>query len=268
MTGAASARRLVFTGMTTLDLVHRTEVLPELGTKRSADVSYFDVGGPAANSAITASQLGAEVTLQSVLGRGPLPDFARQLLIEHNVDIWDFAPADAQPPVASIWIDGAGERTILSTDNSSVPVEVLTTQLFPDGTAAVLIDGHYSALARAVAAAAAAARVPIVLDCGRWRRVYLDLLPVATAIIMCDTFRPPDFAALPTEEAVIAIQQRWQPELCVATRGSANIIALNGEGLHSIPVPVAARDVVPSLQLAAESASESCTHLGVRDAVE
>lgn len=291
MIESGSPRRLVFAGMTTLDLVHRAEVLPELGAKRSADASYFDVGGPAANAAITASQHGAAVTLQTVLGRGPLPDFARQVLNEYHLEVRDHAPVGAQPPVASIWIDGAGERTILSTDNSAVRVEVLARQVLPRGTVAVLIDGHYPALAQAVAAAAAVARVPIILDCGRWRRVYSDLLPVATDIIMCDTFRPPEFAALPTEEAVIAIQQRWQPELCVATRGAADIIMVNGEGLNSISVPevavvdtmgagdvfhgaymyhryVAARDVLGSLRLAAETASESCTHLGVRGAFE
>ena len=291
MTGPALSRRLVFGGMTTLDLVHLVDVLPELGAKRSADTSSFDVGGPAANAAITAAELGGEVTLRSVLGRGPLPDFARRVLADHNIEARDHAPAGAQLPVASIWIDGAGERTILATDNATVQVEVLTTEVLPEGTAAVLIDGHYPALSRAVAAAAAAARVPIVLDCGRWRPVYADLLPMATDIIMCETFRPPEFAALPTEEAVIAIQQKWQPELCAATRGATDIVLVNETGHHAIPVPevavvdtmgagdvfhgayiyqryVGGRDVISSLQLAAESASESCTRLGVRDSVD
>lgn len=289
--GKSPRGRLVFAGMTTLDLVHKVDRLPQLGDKKAADASYFDVGGPAANAAITASILGGTAALASVLGAGPLPDHARGVLAGHLVKIDDRAGAGAQPPVASIWVDGSGERTILSTDNAKVEVDLGAKRLVPDDTAAVLIDGHYPAIARAVAAEAGAGGIPIVLDCGRWRAVYADLLPLATDIIMCATFRPPGMGAPTAEETVAAIYDRWRPQLCAVTRGADDVIAITDQGSTAIPVPqvraidtMGAGDVlhggymyerycagsatVAALREAVALASRSCEYPGARRGVE
>jgi len=188
--------------------------------------------------------------------------------------------------VASIWV-AAGERTILATNNSNVVLDVGAGSSLPQNAAAVLIDGHYAELAVAVAVAAHQLGIPIVLDCGRWRPVYAELLPLATDIIMCETFRPPDLADLTAEEALAAISERWQPELCAVTRGADDVAAIDGAGRHTIAVPsvdvvdtMGAGDVfhgayvyyrygegmaaLDALAAAAQQASQSCAQLGVR----
>ena len=54
-----------FVGMTTIDMVQVADVLPEPDRKGWAHHAYLDVGGPAANAAITASILGSPVSLHS-----------------------------------------------------------------------------------------------------------------------------------------------------------------------------------------------------------
>jgi sugar/nucleoside kinase (ribokinase family) len=282
----ADTKTLVFCGLTTLDVAQLAGRLPLPGEKGTSTAAYMDVGGPAANAAIAAAGLGSGVLLQTVVGSGDLADYCRRVLARHQVRLSDHAP-DADVPLASIWIDaGSGGRTILATNNAHLRIEAVGP-LLPDSTAAVLIDGHYPELAVAVAGTAWAADIPIVLDCGRWRPVYAELLPVAAGIIMCETFRPPGLEELTAEQAATAIYDRWGPDLCAVTRGPDDVLAIDQDGLHTVPVPpvqavdtTGAGDVlhgaymhyrhaaglgrIAALQAAAEIASESCTHLGVR----
>jgi sugar/nucleoside kinase (ribokinase family) len=178
----------------------------------------------------------------------------------------------------------------LAANNQSARLGPFSASLLPAGTTAVLLDGNYADLALAVANRAHAAGIPIVLDCGRWRPVYADLLPLATDIITCATFRPPELADAEPEEAVAAIYERWRPELCATTRGQESILVASDGGLAEVAVervePVdtlGAGDVLhgaylyhrytsglsrlDALARSAALATESCRHPGARRAV-
>lgn len=284
-------KRLIFTGLLTLDIAQMTESLPEPGRKGTADIAYMDVGGPAANAAITAAQLGAAaaaVTLHTVVGRGDLADYARRVLARYSVEACDHAPG-AAVPLASIWIGSGGERTILATNNAHLVLQP-EGKMLPADTVAVLLDGHYPDLARAVAGEAVEAGIPLVLDCGRWRPIFDELLPVASDVIMCEDFRPPGLDAASDEERVVAIAAAGGSALCAMTRGPRDILFTSGDAeVRSMSVPlievvdttgagdvlhgaymwcryVERRDAGNALAAAAAAASASCSHLGVRAA--
>jgi sugar/nucleoside kinase (ribokinase family) len=276
-------------GLTTFDLAYFAEEPPVRGQKATARMSYTDVGGPVANAAVTAVMLGAEAEVHSVFGTGL---FARRV-----VDLlygYGATPVDHDPrvdlPVASVWIDGTGERTIVSTDNKRSEVEGRPDLIDLEGAAAVLLDGHYPQLQRVLAEAAVTAGVPIVLDCGRWRPLFSELLPVATDVIATSTFRPPDCADLNAEETAVELSRRFEVELCALTRGAENIVVCEDGAVTEIPVPrvdvvdtTGAGDVLhgsylyyryvegqtagKALRLAAEVASESCRYPGARTGV-
>lgn len=230
------AQQLLFAGITTVDLVQVADKLPRAGEKAATVSSYLDVGGPAANASITASMLGASASLLTVIGDGPLGDFTRATLAGHGVVTREQA-SDVSLPISSIWVDaGTGERTILASTNASARLGPFSASLVPDGTVAVLLDGHYPGLALAVAAQAHEMGVPIVLDCGRWRPVFADLLPLATDVIACATFRPPDLVAALSEEAAASIHERWRPELCALTRGPESILLATAGGTTDLAV--------------------------------
>jgi sugar/nucleoside kinase (ribokinase family) len=277
---------LVFGGLLTLDIAQLAERLPPVGEKGTAGAAYMDVGGPAANAAITASELGGAALLHTVVGSGDLAEYARRGLAGNDVALRDHAPA-AEVPLASIWIEGpTGARTILATNNAHLRLQPTGPQL-PDTTSAVLLDGHYPELAVAMAREAIERSVPIVLDCGRWRPVFSQLLPLATDVILCEAFRPPSISAATDEELVEAIAAEWEPHVCAITRGANDIITVIDGMAGRIAVPqvevidtTGAGDVLhgaythfrygeqlsalDSLSTAADLASRSCTHLGVR----
>lgn len=226
---------LLFGGLTTIDLVQYAQTLPASGQKATADESSLDVGGPAANAAITAAILGSTTELHTVLGVGPMTLFAKENLQRHGVAaVCHDHRVDL--PMASIWVDGSGERTVLSTDNKRSSVVADKDQIRLDHVAAVLLDGHYPDLQVAIARAAVGAGVPIVLDCGRWRPVYAELLPVAADVIMTGSFRPPGMEALSTAEAMRVVYETHRPAQCAASRGSQSILVVDEAGSSEVPV--------------------------------
>jgi sugar/nucleoside kinase (ribokinase family) len=281
--------RFVCGGLTTFDMAYYADVLPARGHKGTAARSYQDVGGPAANAAVTAALLGSTAELHSVIGTGPLREQAIGRLSEYGVGVVDHEP-DIDLPVASVWIDGTGERTIISTDNRRSEVEGNEELVNLGGAAAVLLDGHYPRLQMLLAAAAVEAGVPIVLDCGRWRPVFADLLPVATDVIMTRTFRSPSLDATPVAQAVLTMREDYGCEMVAASRGSEPIVVADESGLVEIPVPAVAvvdttgagdvlhgaylhyrytegLDARAALAAAAVIAANSCTAFGARQLI-
>ncbi len=273
-------------GLTTFDLGYFVEELPARGRKGTASASYADAGGPVANAAITASVLGSAAEVHSVFGQGRFGAQVTEILSGYGVAVADHGNG-IELPVASVWIDGTGERTILSTDNKRSAVKADPELIDMDGVTAVLLDGHYPQLQLALAEAAVAAGLPIVLDCGRWRPVFADLLPVARDLIMTATFRPPGLEQVPVAEAVVAIREMYEPDVCAASCGAEPIVVAGPYGSLEIPVPevdvvdtTGAGDVLhgaylhyrytdlmdaeESLRRAAVVASTSCQSLGAR----
>lgn len=278
--------RFICGGLTTFDLAYISDELPARGRKGTARGSYTDVGGPVANAAVTAAILGSRADVHSVFGPGMFADRVRAILSEYSVGVFDHGGGIALP-VASVWVDATGERTILSTDNKRSEVQGDLGLLSMAGVTAVLLDGHYPQLQVAVAEAAAAAGVPIVLDCGRWRPVFSELLPVAADVIMTATFRPPHLDGLADADAISEIKHHYGVAFCAVSRGPNAILATEGTGIVEIPVPKVAvvdttgagdvlhgaylhyrygerRAPVNALELAAINASNSCAAFGAR----
>ena len=235
MTSQHTARFLCG-GLTTFDLAYFVEELPGHGRKGTATASYVDVGGPVANAAVTAVALGSDAEVHSVFGRGPFASQVIDLLAGYGVAAVDHEPG-IDLPVASVWVDGSGERTILSTDNRRSEVEARADLIDLARVDAVLLDGHYPKLQVALAEAAVAAEVPIVLDGGRWRPVFSELLPVSTELIMTATFRPPGMDGVPVAEAVLAIRDDYGLEVCAASRGPDPLLVVGQIGVDEIAVP-------------------------------
>jgi ribokinase len=99
-------------GSINLDLVVRSERLPQPGETVSGARFSRVPGGKGANQAVAAARLGAEVRMIGCVGRDELAEEALAGLREAGVeDGW--LARDAPTGVALITVDGAGETTIV-----------------------------------------------------------------------------------------------------------------------------------------------------------
>ena len=234
--------RLVCAGLATVDVVYRVDRIPGVDEKAEATGVEIAAGGPATNAAVTASALGAEVTLVTAVGAHPLGGLIRADLAERGVRLLDAAPhATEPPPVSAITVlHGTGQRTVVSRNAAGAAAGV------PEGldralasADAVLVDGHHPALA----AAAARAGRPLVVDAGSWRPVFAGVFPHATVVACSAAFRHPapppaaplarDAADTATAEAILATGARH----VAITHGPDPIAWWSPSGSGTVPVP-------------------------------
>jgi sugar/nucleoside kinase (ribokinase family) len=200
-------------------------------------------GGPAANAAVTAAALGAEVTLVTAVGAHPLGALIRADLKTHGVRLIDASPdSPAPPPLSSITVRNAtGERTIVSRNAGDARVDVPP---LPSADL-TLVDGHHPALA--VAAARGANR--LLIDAGTWRPVFAEILPRAEVVACSAAFRHPAQTA-PTDEALAAAiaarrgaarpvvrGPRGAAPHVLVTHGPSPVRWFTGDAHGEVPVP-------------------------------
>lgn len=221
-----------FAGLATLDVIHRAAT-PERDQKVTATRQDVAAGGPAANAAVTAAALGARAVLITALGATAMGRAARADLEQHGVEVHDVAPAGHDLAVSAVLIDETtGERSVVSADGALAQVagpgpEELASLPVPD---VVLLDGHHPDIARRVLAYAGELRPRplVVLDAGRWRPVFTDLLPEADVIARSAAFHVPDG------------QQGWYGGLrgaTVVTHGAEPVEWWHGDDAGSVEVP-------------------------------
>ena len=179
--------RILCAGLATVDLVYRVDRIPGVDEKAQATGLEIAAGGPAANAAVTAAVLGAQVTLVTAIGAHPLGDLVRADLAAYGVRVVDAAAGDpAPPPVSAVTVlDPTGERTVVSRNAGDLAARVPPEGL-PDADL-TLVDGHHPALA--LAAARQARR--LLVDAGSWRPVFAEIFPYAQVVAASAAFRHP-----------------------------------------------------------------------------
>lgn len=232
-----------FVGLTTLDVVHRADGRPGRDEKVTASRQDVAAGGPAANAAVTAAALGVRAVLVTALGDGPVAMAARGDLAAHGVEVHDVVGGKAFPlAVSAVLVDDAtGERSVVSADAAlaDAPAPANLPQLpTPD---LVLLDGHHPAVARAVVDHfdGSTRRPPVVLDAGRWRPVFADLLPAADVAALSADFTVPGY-----DDGASGARELGAASV-VVTHGGGPVEWFNHSGSGTVDVPdVEVRDTL------------------------
>lgn len=266
--------RVLLAGLCTVDLVQRVDELPEPGHKvqsRSVDVA---AGGPATNAAVTVAALGGAATLLTVLGAHPLAELARADLAACGVDVLDVYPGHIRPPAMSAVAvrERDGERTVVSHNAVAAPERLALDGAAMPGADAVLVDGHHPDVALGAARWARERGIPVVLDAGSWRPVFVDLLQLADVAACSAQFRAPDGAldAVPTVITTAGAHPvRWRSHGCSGEVAVPDVEARDtlgaGDVWHGALVSRVAKLGVPELiEFANAVASERVRHVGPR----
>ncbi|MEM8849460.1 MAG: PfkB family carbohydrate kinase [Pseudomonadota bacterium] len=225
--------RLVVAGIAVMDYVHRMDALPTRGTKYRSHGFDRIGGGCAANAAVGAARLGAEVTLVSRFGADPTGDELAAMLQAHGVTL--AVARGGQTPLSSVMVDAQGERMIVNYRGADLPQTPPPTPAFD----AVLADCRWPAATDAVLRAAKAAGRPAVIDGER------DTSPVLAAlathvVFSADGLR--DFTGMDALPAALQDATARLPGDVAYTDGPDGVRW--GSGLH-VPAPkVAAIDTL------------------------
>lgn len=186
----AAVPKGLFVGLATVDVISRVDELPPRNGKITATRQDVSGGGPALNAAATFAALGGRAVLVAPVGDGALGRLVAADLAACGVELIDLAPPGFAPPVSSVTVHApTGERQVVSYDGSGYPGVV--PPIHSEGFDVLLLDGHGPAAARGALESAVRAGVPTVIDAGRWRPVFADLLPLATHVICSADFTLP-----------------------------------------------------------------------------
>lgn len=230
----------VFVGLATLDVIHLVEQSPGPNEKVTARRQFLAAGGPAANAAVTFAALGGQAVLVTALGRGSVADLIRSDLSAFGVQVVDARPDLADgAPVSSIAVGAAtGERSIISVDATAISgPETVDAALLSDidRAAVLLLDGHHPWLGLAAARRASTAGIPVVVDAGRWKPVFDDLIPLDPEFLCSADLRSPGTVDLVS--SAIALRERGVGTV-VTTRGAEPVLWWQGDDCGAVDVPV------------------------------
>lgn len=161
--------RLLFIGIAVLDYVFSVDALPVAPVKYRARALDVVGGGLAANAALAAARLGADVSLATRLG-DDLP--AAEIVAGLEANGVDCALArhfsGRRSPVSAVFLNPAGERMIMNHADPEMPDDIgWLPSALPSGTAAVLGDIRWDEGARYLFGLARRAGIPAVLDVDR-----------------------------------------------------------------------------------------------------
>lgn len=161
-----AAKRVISIGHAALDRIYRIAAFPPSPTKVRALEAIEVGGGMAANAAVTAARLGAQVELWSRTGDDNAGATIRAGLRNEKVDIrYVHAFEDARSSTSAIIVDSAGERLIVGMRDTAIPSGTSWLPLERVEHAHVVLgDLRWLEGTRAVFRAARAASVPTVLD--------------------------------------------------------------------------------------------------------
>jgi len=232
------ARKGLFVGMVTLDLVYLTEKLPDNNQKTVASDYTVTAGGPATNAAVTFSYLGNQTTLLGVVGTHPITYLIRGDLENYGVTVADLAPTTIEPPpVSSIIVtETTGDRAVISINATRIQIsaEQLPTTIGLDVVDLVMIDGHQMLVGFAIAQIAKDNNIPIVIDGGSWKPGFENILPFVDYAICSANFYPPGCT---TCEEVIAYLAAMGISHIAITQGEKPIQYLSDGVSGELPVP-------------------------------
>lgn len=229
---------LICLGLSAFDVTWQVESLPSGGGKTRALDLREGGGGMAANAAVAAATLGAQVQFWGRAGQDSAGRAMHEALAARGVDVSQFRLFDgARSSVSGIIVDAQGERAIVNFRGAGLPGEPGWLPLERVAQAdAVLADPRWPEGALALFQAARAAGVPTVLDGDvADAEVFDALLP----FVDCAVFSEPGLAGYATQagdvEARLQFARSHGCALAAVTLGERGVVWTDATGTHRLP---------------------------------
>jgi sugar/nucleoside kinase (ribokinase family) len=193
--------RGLFAGLNTIDIQFITDRYPRVNTKTLVSRNTFYLGGPAANAAITFSNLGANAALITSVGNHLLRDFVLGELQKNSVKLFDISHGiNTRAIISTVVTSGVkGDRTVLTVSpeiyrEKEDKTENLIGRLCREELSQydiLQLDCFYMRYAVRIAREAKKRKIPVVIDGGSWKNDMEELLEFVNIAICSSDFYPP-----------------------------------------------------------------------------
>lgn len=230
--------RLICLGLSAFDITWSVDALPAGGGKTRALDLREGGGGMAANAAVAAAKLGAQVQFWGRAGQDSAGAAMRDELRGLGVDVSQFRLFEgARSSVSGIVVDANGERAIVNFRGADLPGDAAWLPLAAVAHAdAVLADPRWPEGAAALFQAARTHGVPTVLDGDVADAAVFDaLLP----LVDCAVFSEPGLAGYATAagdvEARLRFALRQGCLMAAVTLGERGVVWADASGLQRLP---------------------------------
>lgn len=276
----------IFVGLSTVDVVYGVDEFPPANSKIVARSQEVFVGGPATNACVTFAHLGGKPALVSAVGRHSLAHVIKDELQRNTIRLIDLNPEfDELPVISSVAVNEAGERNVISANETRVHVsQTKVDEAVLQEASIVLVDGHFMQSCQAWAHAAHARGIHVVFDGGSWKDGTDELLKSIDSAICSADFLPPGcrtedevFAFLKNHGVTrIAITKGAEPIRFISERTSGVVRVPQGEVVDSMGAGdifhgafcyfvSSGCGIVEALVEATRIAAESCRFHGTRE---
>jgi len=237
--------RLVCLGLSAFDLTWVVPGLPHGGKTRALD-HYSGGGGMAANAAVAAARLGAQVQFWGRAGQDAAGRAMRQELAELGVDVAHFRLFEhARSSVSGIVVDARGERMIVNFRGRGLPDEADWLPLETIGRVdAVLADPRWPQGALALFRQARSLGVPTILDGDVSDSEVFDLLLPHTDFAVFSEQGLSAYAGSADAEAGLRLARGRGCALAAVTRGERGVAWLGPDDDEPLRIPAFAVEAV------------------------
>lgn len=240
---------IVVFGSTNIDMVIQVGGLPRPGETVLSESYALHPGGKGANTAVAAARAGAVTKLFGSVGDDGFAEPALAALRDSGVDVGGVQSSERPTGCATIWVDGAGENSIVVASGANLNTradQVPDNALGPDSIVALQMEvplaENWSLVERAKRAGA---------------RILLNVAPAGTVpeavlksidILVVNEF---EASAVAASVGLDAGQPTRLPRLladryaltCIATLGGAGALSFGPAGGFSVPaLPIAPID--------------------------
>lgn len=222
----------LFIGITSVDIVYNSnEPLPNDNEKVIINDFEMRIGGPAAKAAMTCAELGGDATLITCIGDSAFAQSIKAQIEAANVKVYDLGIGKVENPnISCVYIrEDEASRTIISGINH-LEAGALDVQIITGDYDYCLYDCNLINLTPEIVDALGDRDIPLVLDCGNWKKNIEPALKYADTAISSACFKSP------AEDDIFALGQSYNIENVAMTRDGDSILYKTVDDEGEIPV--------------------------------
>ncbi len=234
--------RAAVVGSINMDLILKTEKVPDVGENLTGTSYGYANGGKGANQATALARLGAKTKMIGKVANDANGQKLLKNLVKNNIDISGVSVSGSQTGLAAIILDGVGRNRIIVYEGANAEIDTDEAKEFIDDNTDLLLvqfETNESVVAECVNKAVEK-NIVTVIDCGPAKNFALENMQGATIISPNESETKALTGIYPDNEesmleACVILEKRSKAKYVVLKLGERGCCVWNGESLRVMP---------------------------------